>query len=400
MSTAFQFPEWFPSAEPPLPSPPVDNHRIEALVNRFIAGKQEALFTAPNAFYRLQGSDAVEHAPSAVQRLKDLRATTLEGARDDGERAALGPRLDLHIDDANDGIDRHVAEQRRVHKQQILSERQALIRRAAELEHDNDDKIAGLAEANASTALELAQMSGDAEGPVVHAARSTIWRTAIEHRLAGGKDPQAIALFDHVKDKLAPADRLSLDTPLQTAQYKEAADRWLARETGTDGPPLRDRLDADPNLPPEAKHIVRAQADARESADESARAAKVQALDDEYAGLLRTQTFNPRAYRPGSLARLADAYDAAGEPNKAARTRQMAAQDAVIVPFGLASPDKQQRMIDEQPEGELRDTMIAVQSGQAEAFARDPFAAGTTIYKEVGAPAPINDVASRIRQAR
>src|SRR3954468_18153094 len=115
MSTAFQLPEWLPVAEPP-PSPPVDDHRVEALVNRFIAGKQEALFTAPDAFYRLSGGDAVEGAPATVERLKDLKTSVLEQARDDGERAALGPRLDLHIDDANDGIDRHVAKQRRVHQ--------------------------------------------------------------------------------------------------------------------------------------------------------------------------------------------------------------------------------------------------------------------------------------------
>ena len=48
MSTAFQYPEWLPVAEPP-PPPPIDDHRVEALVNRFIASKQEALFTAPDA---------------------------------------------------------------------------------------------------------------------------------------------------------------------------------------------------------------------------------------------------------------------------------------------------------------------------------------------------------------
>jgi hypothetical protein len=78
----------------------------------------------------------------------------------------------------------------------------------------------------------------------------------------------------------------------------------------------------------------------------------------------------------------------------------MAAQDAFIVPFAQASPRKQQQMIDELPEGELRDTAIAVQSHQADAFARDPFAAGTTLYKEVGPPARIDDVENRIRQAR
>jgi hypothetical protein len=186
MSTTFQLPEWLPVAEPP-PSPPVDDHRIEALVNRFIAGKQETLFLAPDAFYRLSGATAVGDAPATVQRLKDLRAATLEQARDDGERSVLGPRLDLHIDDAKDGIDRHVAEQRRVHQRQILSERQALIRRAAELEHDNGDKIAGLAEANASAAIELARMDGQPEGPAIDEARSAVWRTAIDQRIASGK---------------------------------------------------------------------------------------------------------------------------------------------------------------------------------------------------------------------
>ena len=153
MRTALQIPEWFPVAEAPLPSP-VDDYRIEAMVNGFIAGKQEALFTAPDAFYRLQAADAVQGRPAIAQRLMDLQTATLDQARDDAERAALARRLDLHLDDAMDGIDRHVAGQRRVHQRQIVSQRQALIQRAAELEHDNDDKIAGLAEANASAAIE------------------------------------------------------------------------------------------------------------------------------------------------------------------------------------------------------------------------------------------------------
>ena len=42
-----------------------------------------------------------------------------------------------------DGIGRHVEAQRLVFKRNTLGTRQALIQRAAELEHDNDDKIAG-----------------------------------------------------------------------------------------------------------------------------------------------------------------------------------------------------------------------------------------------------------------
>jgi hypothetical protein len=252
MSTAFEIPEWLLQA--PLPPTPVDDHRVEALVNRFIAGKQEALFTAPDAFYRLQGADAVQGQPAIADRLRALRAATLDLASDEGERAALEPRLDLHIDDASDGINRHVAEQHRVYQRQVLSQRQALIKRATELEHDNDDKIMGLAEANATAAGEQARMDGLApDSPEAAAAtlgaRSNILRTAIDERIANRRGAQALALFDRVQDQLAPADRLSLDTPLQAARYEQVADQWIDRESKTDGPPLQQRLEADTNLP-------------------------------------------------------------------------------------------------------------------------------------------------------
>jgi hypothetical protein len=404
MSTAFEIPEWLLQAPPP-PTPPVDDHRVEALVNRFIAGKQQALFTAPDAFYRLRGADAVQGRWAIDERLQALRAATLDLARDDGERAALGPRLDLHIDDAADGIDRHVAEQHRVYQRQVVSRRQALIQRAAELEHDNDDKIMGLAEANATAAGEQARMDSIAPGSpeaaaAILGARSNILRTAINERIANGKGPQALALFDRVKDQLSPADRLSLDTPVQATRNDELANQWIDRESKTDGTPLQQRVEADPDLPSDVKPIVRAKVDARESADESARVAKVQALDDEAREAFRILPINPGAYRPGTFARLAAAYDAAGEPERARSARGVAAQEAFILPFAQASVEKQQRMIDELPEGDLRDSAIAIQRSQADAFARDPFVAGTTLYNDIGLPAPIDDVEGRTRQAR
>jgi len=76
MSTRFELPERLGEQPEPV-LPPVDDHRVEDLVNRFIAGKQEALFTAPDAFYRQQGGDAV------AGRLEALRTATLDQARDD-----------------------------------------------------------------------------------------------------------------------------------------------------------------------------------------------------------------------------------------------------------------------------------------------------------------------------
>ncbi|HLG47921.1 MAG TPA: hypothetical protein VKY24_16885, partial [Reyranella sp.] len=161
MSKTIEIPDWLLRESPPSPPPPpVDDHRVEGLVNGFIAGKQVALFDAPDAYYRTEGADAVDGAPAITQRLQDLRNAALDQARDDGERAALAPRLDAHLDDAMDGIRRHVAAQQTVRQRGIIATRQALIQRAAQLEHDNDDKIAGLAEAHASAARELARLSG------------------------------------------------------------------------------------------------------------------------------------------------------------------------------------------------------------------------------------------------
>ncbi len=110
----FAFPAWAPTAPPPPPPevPEVDRHRIEGLVNGFIAAKQDALFGAPDAFYRRTGADAVEGVPAITKRLSGLRDATLDQANDDHERAALGPRLDAHMADALDGIGRHVTQQR------------------------------------------------------------------------------------------------------------------------------------------------------------------------------------------------------------------------------------------------------------------------------------------------
>ena len=270
----FEIPDWLVDNTSPAPvlldTSDVDPHRVEDLVNRFIAGKQDALFLAPDAYYRTGGRDAVDGVPDIVDRLDDLRNTTLQAAGDEATRFMLAPRLDAHLDDARYGIDRHVTAQHDALTRQIIGERQRLIQHAAELEHNNGDKLAGLAEAHASAAQELARMNGEPEAAAMDAARSAIWRTAIDQRLGNGNGPQAIDLFDQVKNQIAPDDHLSLDGPLQVARNDQAANQWIANQTGTDGPSLQDRAAADPALPPDTKLIVRAKLDARDSAEETA----------------------------------------------------------------------------------------------------------------------------------
>jgi hypothetical protein len=273
---------------------------------------------------------------------------------------------------------------------------------ALEQAANDDDKLVGLAEAYAGAARELARIDGAPDGgaATVADARSSIWRGAIDRRLSAGNGPQALALFGRVHSQLSPADRLSLDTPLQVVRLDQEADNWIARQDATDARPLQQRIDADPDLSPDARHVVRAKVDARDTDTESARVAKVQELDDGMVAAAGTIATRPGAYAPGTLAKIADGYAAAGEPDKAALARRMAMQEGFVLPFAQASAEKQQSMIDDLPEGELRDSALAIQRHQADAFARDAFAAGTALYRQVGAPVPIDDVPGRVRQAR
>src|SRR5580658_8635614 len=133
MSIQFQMPD--PADAVPTDTSPdtsaVDPHQVESLVNGFIANKQAALFDSSDAYYRTSGADAVNGAPTVVNQLNTLRQATLNSAGDDATRAALEPRLDAHLDDALDGIARHVETQRDVFHRQTLADRQSLIQRAA-----------------------------------------------------------------------------------------------------------------------------------------------------------------------------------------------------------------------------------------------------------------------------
>src|SRR5258708_1625790 len=326
----FSFPpEWATAPPPQLPD--VDPDRIEGLQNGFLAATHEALHNAPDAFFRKAGQDAVEAVPAVQERLSQLRDATLEGAKDEGERAALAPRLDAQLVNVQVAIDRHVAEQKEVRNRQIALERHALIERAAEIE-PNAAMLPALAEANASAARSLARMTGAPEAPAMLAARSAVWRSAIGQRLATGQGAQALGLFEQVKDRLVPADQRSLDLPIQAARTDVAAHAWIARETYKQGEPLAVRVQVDPELSPEQKATVLAKVEAQASAKASGRIAAVKGLDDRLDVTTRTLSTAPATYTAGTLAAIADGYDDAGEPDKASAARRLALQEGFLLP--------------------------------------------------------------------
>jgi len=205
MSAEFVFPEWMMSTGEPTRPAPADSHRVAHMVNRFIAAKQDALYEAPDAFYRRKGADALANELAVVTRLTDLRDAALRQASDE-DRLALAAQLEAQLADATDGIGRHVKKERDQFAQDVTAERHRLIERAAALDPNDDEKLAGLAAANASVAQARAILSGEPAAPAIAAARSAVWKSAIDQRMATGQKESAQSLFERVKGDLGPAD--------------------------------------------------------------------------------------------------------------------------------------------------------------------------------------------------
>jgi hypothetical protein len=123
----------------------------------------------------------------------------------------------------------------------------------------------------------------------------------------------------------------------------------------------------------------------------------VKALDDKLGATAQAVVTAPATYKSGTLAALANAYDDAGEPDRAAAMRRLALQEPLLLPFAQLSASKQRAAIDALPE-EAQPAAKTIQRQQAEAFARDAFTTGTALYPDIGQPA--DDIEGRITQAR
>jgi hypothetical protein len=183
--------------------------RVESELNRFIAAKQDALFAAPDAYFRRQGRDAVDGAPQAIQDLHDTKDNLLDGLANDYQRKRLTAALDAQMTLARDDIGRHAAEQSKAWQRQVALDRIDLLAKEAAFHRNDDGRIdaLGIAAANAARAhARVGVDSGEAEGESATAAlaRSRIVSSAIQARLDNGDPEGASALFERTQDLLDP----------------------------------------------------------------------------------------------------------------------------------------------------------------------------------------------------
>ena len=196
--TNFDF-SGIPDAPPPPPIDPMvaredkiaNDTRVESELNRFIAAKQDALFTAPDAYYRKQGVDAVDGAPQAIQHLHEIKDTLLDSLANDYQRKRLGAALDAQMTVAGDGIARHVSEQSQVWQRQTALDRIDLLAKETALHHSDDDLIDMLGAAAANAARAHARVGGAApsaeiEDGAAAQAHNRVLAAAVQARLTAG----------------------------------------------------------------------------------------------------------------------------------------------------------------------------------------------------------------------
>lgn len=230
--------------DPPSP-PPIDlrvareekianDTRVESELNKFIAAKQDALFEAPDAYFRRQGRDAVDGAPQAVQRLHGIKEGLLDGLANDYQRKRLSTALDAQMTLASDDIARHAGEQSKVWQRRVALDRIDLLAKEAALHHSDDALIDGAAIAAANAARAHARVDGseidsDRENEAAATARSRVLSAAIQSRLDNGKASDAAALLDRTKELLDPAHATPLVVQLQSEPPPRDGDgkRWI-----------------------------------------------------------------------------------------------------------------------------------------------------------------------------
>ena len=188
---------------PPQPTPEdaaADDARVNDLKNQFIDTKQQVLFTAPQAFLRQQGSDAISGAEATQQTLANLRQQTLDQTVNNDQRTRLGEMLDWHLADAQQQIHRHVAEQADAWQQSVAARTIDLATRQAALESGDADKVGFVAlaayDAGKADALK-AGLPAEAAHESGRSAWSGAYKAAIETQ-AGNDPSQAVKLFEQI----------------------------------------------------------------------------------------------------------------------------------------------------------------------------------------------------------
>jgi hypothetical protein len=392
MAKTFYIPEGTVFSEPPPPAPvpqptpeeaEANDARVRDLNNQFIDDKQQLLYTAPQAFLRQQGSDAIARAGEADEILDTLRQQTLDQAANAHQRTRLAGMLDWHLADAKEQVRRHVVEQSDVWQQSVAARTVELATKQAALESGDAEKVGFVAlaayDAEKARAIKqglapkLAHESG-------RAAWSGAYQAAIETQT--GTDPlQAVRLFDQAQATFDPQTREALqpriDDLSRGAQANALADKALA--PGADRAALLD----DADVPPEVRQLAESKIAMRETAVTAARQSQIDTLDSRL-GRDTPQALAGATYTSGTYAAIANGYAAAGDIEKATSARRLAENETLLTGFAGMTPTYQDVTLDKLEPGPVRDQALGIKEATDRMLANDPLRWGTTTQRANG----------------
>lgn len=235
----FVYPEWQLPPDYHKPPPPPDpetqveiNTRVDDALNRFMAASHKALYSEPDAYFRLQGRDAVDGLPAITGLLAELKKQTLAGVRSDLVRQPLQQRLAGRIELDEHDIDRHFRQQKKAWRRGVLDDRIELIRQRAGLIWNDRPSLQEHLDAAADLARSHAAVDGlapDSEEAKarVRAASTGVLRAAIEGALDGNDSATALDLYERVKDRIAPGDAEVLARQIEDARRTDTGRAWI-----------------------------------------------------------------------------------------------------------------------------------------------------------------------------
>ncbi len=204
--------------------------RVQDFNNQFITRVQQTLRTGPDAYYKLEGADAIKGAEAVTDKLATFKDQLLQQAPNDYQRQKLGPILDAHFASAKHEIARHVARQQQAYERSVHT---SAIEVAGREAISNPENLAGAVAraADATRALYRGQAPEVAETEARRAG-SRVVSGLITDRL-GRNDSSAVALYRRYEKRLDPTDRTALGAAVETLSNSIDAAAWVRERSVT-----------------------------------------------------------------------------------------------------------------------------------------------------------------------
>lgn len=211
--------------------------RVQDLSNQYVTQQQKLLFTDPSAFYRQKGEAAINAAEGTTKALGEAKAAILKQASNSYQRDRLMARIDAHMEDATNGMSRHVASQAAVWQDAVAKGTVANATNEMALYYNDPAKLQlhsqGLWQTEydrvfkQTTSPELAKASADA-------ARSNAMKAVITLQ-AVDNPTLAQRTLDANRDKLDASDVPALSATIKDAALKRRTQDIVNLVTATGG---------------------------------------------------------------------------------------------------------------------------------------------------------------------